>query len=92
MTSIAIYHQLMVRLLLYSVWKNVYHQKGEFIALTDIKVRTAKPTDKVYKLTDGDGMVFVGISNGSKYWRMQYRFAGKEKNVSARCLSGNIFS
>lgn len=26
------------------------------MALTDIKVRTAKPTDKQYKLTDGGGM------------------------------------
>ncbi|HAJ7596902.1 TPA: DUF4102 domain-containing protein, partial [Escherichia coli] len=26
------------------------------MALTDIKVRTAKPTDKQYKLTDGSGM------------------------------------
>ncbi|MGP2120394.1 DUF4102 domain-containing protein, partial [Escherichia coli] len=26
------------------------------MALTDIKVRTAKPTDKQYKLTDGNGM------------------------------------
>ncbi|EJS5559454.1 DUF4102 domain-containing protein, partial [Escherichia coli] len=25
------------------------------MALTDIKVRTAKPTDKQYKLTDGNG-------------------------------------
>lgn len=26
------------------------------MALTDIKVRTAKPTDKQYKLIDGSGM------------------------------------
>ena len=26
------------------------------MALTDIKVRTAKPTDKHYKLTNGNGM------------------------------------
>ncbi|EFN5408353.1 TPA: DUF4102 domain-containing protein, partial [Escherichia coli] len=26
------------------------------MALTDIKVRAAKPTDKQYKLTDGGGM------------------------------------
>ncbi len=27
------------------------------MALTDIKVRTAKPSDKQYKLTDGNGML-----------------------------------
>ncbi|EHE0834357.1 integrase, partial [Escherichia coli] len=26
------------------------------MALTDAKIRAAKPTDKVYKLTDGAGM------------------------------------
>jgi hypothetical protein len=31
------------------------------MALTDIKVRTAKPTDKQYKLTDGNGCTFLFI-------------------------------
>lgn len=47
--------------------------------LTDIKVKNAKPTDKPYKLTDGDGMFLLVHSNGGKYWRMKYRYAGKEK-------------
>jgi hypothetical protein len=38
------------------------------MALTDIKVRTAKPTDKS-KLTDGNGMHLLVHPNGSKYWR-----------------------
>lgn len=56
-------------MLVHLVWKNLYYQKGDLIALTDIKVRTANPKDKVYKLTDSDGMLLVN-SNGSKYWRM----------------------
>jgi len=43
------------------------------MALTDIKVRTAKPTDKQYKLTDGNGMHLLVHPNGSRYWRLQYR-------------------
>lgn len=39
------------------------------MAMTDSKVRTAKPKEKVYKLTDSDGMLLVH-PNGSKYWRM----------------------
>jgi len=27
------------------------------MALSDVKVRTAKPEEKAYKLTDGDGIV-----------------------------------
>ncbi|HHT1315469.1 TPA: Arm DNA-binding domain-containing protein [Klebsiella michiganensis] len=29
------------------------------MALSDVKVRTAKPEEKAYKLTDGDGMVLL---------------------------------
>ncbi|ALK13998.1 tyrosine-type recombinase/integrase [Salmonella enterica] len=49
------------------------------MALTDIKVRTTKPSDKPVKLTDGQGMHLLINPNGSKYWRLQYRFGGKQK-------------
>ncbi|SAD40458.1 tyrosine-type recombinase/integrase [Enterobacter roggenkampii] len=52
------------------------------MALTDIKVRTAKPTGKQYKLTDGNGMHLLVHPNGSKYWRLQYRFGGKQKMLA----------
>lgn len=39
------------------------------MALTDIKVRTTKSTDKPFKLTDGQGMHLLINPNGSKYWR-----------------------
>ncbi|EPL8095023.1 tyrosine-type recombinase/integrase [Morganella morganii] len=52
------------------------------MALTDVKVRTAKPADKGYKLTDGEGMHLYVHSNGSKYWRLQYRFDGKQKTLA----------
>ncbi|AOR59618.1 Arm DNA-binding domain-containing protein [Pectobacterium parmentieri] len=50
--------------------------------LTDVKVRSAKPEDKAYKLTDGEGMHLMVHPNGSKYWRLQYRFAGKQKTLA----------
>lgn len=46
------------------------------MALSDVKVRSAKPEAKAYKLTDGDGMVLLVHPNGSKYWRLRYRFGG----------------
>ena len=49
------------------------------MALTDVKVKTAKPKEKPYKLADSGGMYLLINANGSKYWRMKYRFAGKEK-------------
>lgn len=52
------------------------------MALTDVKVRSAKPMDKPYKLTDGEGMHLLVHPNGSKYWRLQYRFDGKQKMLA----------
>ncbi|ERK07958.1 Phage integrase [Serratia fonticola AU-AP2C] len=50
--------------------------------LTDIKVRTAKPQDKPYKLTDGGGLYLLVNTNGSRYWRLKYRVMGREKLLS----------
>ena len=47
--------------------------------LTELGVRKAKPSSKQKKLTDGRGLFLLVHSNGSKYWRMKYRFMGKEK-------------
>lgn len=49
------------------------------MALTDIKVRTTKPYDKPFKLTNGQGMHLLINLNSSKYWRLQYHFDGKLK-------------
>jgi len=50
--------------------------------LTDIAIRNAKPKDKQYKLADSDGLYLLIKPNGKKYWRLKYRFAGKEKLLS----------
>ena len=47
--------------------------------LTDIAVRNAKPSDKAQKLSDGGGLYLMVHPNGSKYWRLKYRFLSKEK-------------
>lgn len=47
--------------------------------LSDAKIRNAKPQAKSYKLTDGEGMFLLVHPNGSKYWRLKYRFGGRER-------------
>lgn len=47
--------------------------------LTDVRVRTAKPAEKDYKMADERGLFLLVKKNSSKYWRMKYRIAGKEK-------------
>lgn len=48
-------------------------------SLSDAKARNAKPKTKPYKISDGEGLFLLVMPNGSKYWRMKYFFAGKEK-------------
>ena len=50
--------------------------------LTDLAARKAKPKDRDYKLAVERGMYLYVKTNGAKYWRMKYRFAGKEKTLS----------
>jgi integrase len=47
--------------------------------LTDITVRTAKGKDKAYKLSDEKGLYLYVTPSGKKYWRLKYRYNGKEK-------------
>jgi hypothetical protein len=47
--------------------------------LSDTTIRNAKPADKPFKLTDEKGMYLFVTPAGGKLWRMQYRFAGKQK-------------
>ena len=50
--------------------------------LSQMAVRNAKPKDKDYKLTDGEGMFLFVTKAGGKFWRWSYRFGGKQKTVS----------
>ena len=50
--------------------------------LTDTRVKTAKPQEKIFKLTDERGLHLSVYPNGSKLWQMRYRFEGKQKTAS----------
>jgi integrase len=52
------------------------------MALTDLKIRNAKPTDKQQKLFDERGLYLLITPAGGKWWRLKYRFGGKEKSLS----------
>ncbi|PPD50513.1 MAG: integrase [Methylobacter sp.] len=48
--------------------------------LTDTTIKNAKPLpDKAYKIPDEKGMYLLVNPNGAKYFRLKYRFEGKEK-------------
>ncbi|MFT3905791.1 MAG: tyrosine-type recombinase/integrase [Steroidobacteraceae bacterium] len=50
--------------------------------LTEVALRAAKPREKAYKLFDGKGLYLLVSPNGSRGWRVKYRFAGREKLLS----------
>lgn len=50
--------------------------------LTDTAIRKAKPSDKAYKLSDSGGLYMLIKPDGARYWRMKYRYEGKEKLLS----------
>jgi integrase len=52
------------------------------LPLTDVALRSAKPTDSIQKLSDGGGLQLWIMPNGSKLWRLAYRFDGKQKKRS----------
>ena len=49
------------------------------MALTDTKVKNAKPAEKDYKLYDERGLFVLVKVSGAKYWRLKYMKDGKEK-------------
>ena len=42
--------------------------------LTELAIKRAKPKEKQYKLTDGDGMYLRIYPDGKKYWQLQFWF------------------
>ena len=53
------------------------------MAISDTTIRAAKPMpDKAYKLSDEKGLHILINPNGSKYFRLKYRFDGKEKTLA----------
>ncbi len=52
------------------------------MALTDTAIRNAKPGTKPIKLFDSLGLFLLIAPAGGKWWRLKYRFGGKEKLLS----------
>lgn len=54
----------------------------KIVPLADIQISKAKPKDKPYKLSVGDGLFLLATPTGGKLWRFKYCFNGKEKLLS----------
>lgn len=52
------------------------------MALSNTAILNAKATDKAYKIYDSDGLFLQVTPSGGKWWRLKFRFNGKEKLLS----------
>ena len=52
------------------------------MALTALEVTKSKAAEKPQRLADGGNMYLLIQPNGAKYWRMDYRLAGKRKTLA----------
>lgn len=50
--------------------------------LNDAKIRAAKARDKAYKLTDSHRLYLLVKPNGSKLWKWNYAYDGKQKTMA----------
>jgi integrase len=55
---------------------------AKHLIASDISIRTAKPKDKAYRISDGGGLYMLVQKNGAKWWRLDYAFEGKRKTLS----------
>ena len=54
---------------------------SHYMALTDVKIRAAKPAEKAYRLADSGGLYLLISPSGGKLWRWNYRYSGKQKTM-----------
>jgi len=50
--------------------------------LTELQVKNAKPRAAKYTLAAGHGLTLLVMPDGSKYWRLRYRFGGKARMIA----------
>lgn len=50
--------------------------------LSDVAIRNTKPIEKTQRLFDGRGLYLEIAPSGGKWWRLKYRYGGKEKRLS----------
>ena len=52
------------------------------VPLTNIKVKNFKPLGRTQRIFDGRGLYLEVSPRGGKWWRLKYRFNGKDKRIS----------
>ena len=52
------------------------------MSLTNAAIKAAKPGPKTKKIFDGGGLYLEVTPRGGTWWRLKYRYLGKDKRLS----------
>ncbi|EIY2807201.1 TPA: tyrosine-type recombinase/integrase [Escherichia coli] len=52
------------------------------MSITSAKIRTLKPSDKPFKVSDSHGLYLRVKPGGSRHWYLKYRISGKESRIA----------
>jgi integrase len=50
--------------------------------LTELEIKNARPRAAKYTMAAGRGLTLLVMPDGSKYWRLRYRFGGKARMIA----------
>lgn len=50
--------------------------------LTDTRIKSLRPQETPFRITDGESLYLFVKPNGSKLWQFRYRFSGKQRTLS----------
>ena len=60
------------------------------MALSELAVRKVKPKERAYKVRDSDELYLLVKENGSKLWRVNYRYLGRYRTVALARMNSKL--
>lgn len=60
------------------------------MALSELAVRKVKPKERAYKVRDSDELYLLVKENGSKPWRVNYRYLGRYGTVALARMNSKL--
>ena len=59
--------------------------------LSDVQIRSLKPRDRVYKVSDAHSLYIEVHPTGARLWRFKYTMHGKQKRIALRASSSPMW-
>lgn len=56
--------------------------------LSDVQIRSLKPRDRIYKISDANSLYLEVHPTGARLWRFKYNWHGKQKRIALGAYLG----